>query len=269
MENSIIRSRPARRASEGVPTWLTIIVVLVGAVAVFFVVFLADFVFGFGVFASGNIAGDFFGGPRWSGVMDARSTGMPAVYSNETPTPGGSQIVCEDSDNGKNLGVMGECKDWIGTNKDYCWDNSSLVEFQCAAGKCVRNIYNCLNYNYTACESGACVAKDLPDLTIISLTVYGNDTNVTNQTAILTAIVENIGDGFAVQSALRFNLSGVGFKTKTTKALAPGWIDTLIAVYDDLDEGDYVAEAFADASKLVHESDENNNKKEIYFKIGT
>ena len=64
--------------------------------------------------------------------------------------------LCKDTD-GFDLAAKGSCTWEGGVHTDFCFDNISIVEFQCAGLKCVRGLFNCQNYNFTACVDGACV----------------------------------------------------------------------------------------------------------------
>ena len=182
-----------------------------------------------------------------------------------------AQPVCSDSDKGLNLEVKGTCTSGNSSGTDYCWNSQSLVEYQCSTGKCVSNIFNCLNYGYSECKDGACVNgtnQTLPDLTVISLTATsGNTTNTTNTSVTLQAIIKNIGTVNAGASTTRFFVTPTGgVKDTATPALAPNSQVTVSALYS-LTTGSYVGKATADVLDVVQESDENNNLKIINFTV--
>ena len=273
-------------AKKGVPLWLTVLVIVVGAAALSFPLSLGDSILQSGIASSGGAVGSFFSGNKIAGQQY-----VAPVFSGKA--------VCSDSDAGVNLVVKGTCKEGKnGSKTDYCWDQVSVVEFQCSAGKCIQNIFNCQNYGFTSCRDGACINdthleciansctvvngagtdqcspagsscgnKSQPDLTITSLTVSiangtGNKTNVT-----LTAMVKNIGNTLAGSSTVRFSVTpSGGSQDKFTPQLQPGEQVTIQTTYF-LSKGTYNATATADIFNVVVESDESNNARSIGFTV--
>lgn len=245
--------RKRRRKKDEVPVWLVVVVVIVGAFAVSFPLFSANYVFQWG----------FIGSPEGGDRLAGQFRGAPSI----------SAYVCNDSDGGINLGVRGTCTSRGQSNADYCWDNVSLVEFSCAANRCVRNIFNCQNYGFQACENGACVnvTPQLPDLTIIDPPIAGGGCgggsggNVTCSITLIETIT-NIGDAAAGQFFVRF--ADITDPNNTiiidTPFVSPGLGSqqsvTVNMTYGDLPpNATFDIEVFVDSTDMVSESNENNN----------
>ena len=98
-----------------------------------------------------------------------------------------------------------------------------------------------------------------PDLVVDSVS-HSPKSPTTSDDITITAVIKNIGTAAAPASSATITLPGEEFGAPlAVPALAPGESAIVTRVVNDLQPGDYTANAFADSGNAVTESNEENN----------
>ena len=223
---------------------------------------------------------------------DGRSTSASAGVAILSTT---ITTTCVDSDGGDNIYIAGfvtgnyyptvhseVLSHGTGTGltkrfTDYCENSNTLKEFYCVShnvstalssgNEIVDVSYSCPS-GYT-CQDGACKSHNLPDLTILNITVDKTTLNI-GETTKISATEANIGNvsaGHHYTGIFEDNVE-TPLNSMEINAIAPGYSPIINVNYTCYKVGSHTITALADfihqvPTGEVAESNENNNSKTI------
>ncbi len=192
--------------------------------------------------------------------------------SESLPSPSGALAGFRNQSNNTHLACVGQaCVPVVGggpnlcTSNAQCQNQTNQTHLACVLNTCTvvpgPGQNTCLTAG-AACN-GTNQTNQTPDLTVLSLsysiTNQSNGTNQTNGTLTLTAVVKNIGTGTAGASFTSIFLTTQPSQNIFTPLLASNQQVTVQAFFTKPSPGLYQAQARADSTFLVAESNENNN----------